>query len=104
MPRYDFLCEDCEGVRGVLTSYERSSALELICTDCGGIMRVAPVLSVNIGGFFAESVEGRNDNKGAAALKGCGHSYACRCGGVKLTKPNPFKERLGNGGGNPNDR
>jgi len=96
MPRYDFRCESCDSVRDVLASYERSRSLELICTDCGGTMRVAPVLSVNIGNFVAEGVE-TNDNKKRSS-KACGHSYACRCGAVKLTRPNPFAKDLNNGG------
>lgn len=95
MPQYDFRCDRCDAVRGVLASYERSRALELICTECGGTMRVSPVLSVNIGAFFAERVE--DNGKQMATAKSCGHSYACRCGAVKLTRPNPFKAESKNG-------
>ena len=96
MPRYEFHCDKCEAVRDVLASYERSRTLELICTECGGSMHVAPVLSLNIGNFVADAAE--TDSRVRSATKSCGHSYTCRCGGVKLTRPNPFKADLKEGG------
>jgi hypothetical protein len=89
MPLYDFRCSDCGSQREILTSYERSRWIELICLDCGGGMRVAPVLSVNVGALSASGVE-EAPHPSAQAAKGCGHLYACRCNAVKLTRPNPF--------------
>ncbi|PZQ88629.1 MAG: hypothetical protein DI534_10725 [Leifsonia xyli] len=88
MPFYDFRCADCGSERQILTSYDRSRWIELICMECGGGMKVAPVLSINLGAFAA--TDAASEPAASAGSKGCGHAYACRCNAVKLTRPNPF--------------
>ena len=89
MPAYEFHCGSCEAARNVRINYARSRTLELICVACGGTMRVAPVLNVNVQRFAATAVEAAP----AAASRSCGHAYACRCNAVRLTGPNPFASR-----------
>ncbi|MCS0502911.1 zinc ribbon domain-containing protein [Ancylobacter mangrovi] len=91
MPAYEFRCGECDAARDVLVDYERSRELELICLACGGTMRVAPVLSVRVQGFSATAVE--DGAEAGADARSCGHSYACRCNAVRLTRPNPLVSR-----------
>jgi putative FmdB family regulatory protein len=90
MPMYDFRCCDCGAERELLVALADAKAMTLVCTDCGGEMQQMPP---RVAGLRT-----RADRQGpAAAAKvraACGHGYSCRCGGVRLTKPNPFRKEI----------
>lgn len=89
MPIYDYRCGACGAATECLLPAGEAGALVLVCVECGSDMTQTPsrvVLRVRGG-------EGR-DRPAAAAARGCGHRYACRCTGVKLTRPNPFRSRI----------
>lgn len=94
MPIYTFRCDDCDAGREVMAGYREAEALELMCFACGGTMRRAPVMTLNVIGpaIQARKAEKANEEK-AYFAKACGHKYACRCG-VKLTRQNPFKQDI----------
>jgi hypothetical protein len=97
MPSYTFRCGTCDASKEALVSYDLSRSLTLVCVQCGEDMTVAPVLSAHISassGFAADQPAAGSAAEGARA---CGHNYACRCGGVRLSRPNPFQGRLGGG-------
>lgn len=95
MPMYDFRCLDCGSARELLATSVDARALELVCTTCGGLMRMAPsrVNHLRTGGDTGSQQDGTPE---AAQQRGggCGHRYACRCAGVKLTRPNPFQDQI----------
>lgn len=93
MPFYTFRCGDCEEDREVMTDLATASELELVCTSCGGSMTRAPVLTVNVIGPAIAARRAENNAKAEEIFKPCGHKYQCRCG-VRLTKPNPFKQEI----------
>ncbi|HVZ00080.1 MAG TPA: zinc ribbon domain-containing protein [Dongiaceae bacterium] len=87
MALYDFTCRSCGHGRSVLADFETASDLELVCTACGGTMKKAVVLAVNI---VSVSGDGPPPER---APKSCGHGYACRCS-VRLSRPNPFGDEI----------
>lgn len=94
MPMYDFRCLDCGSTRELFTACVDAQTLELVCTTCGGLMRMAPSRVTHL-----RTRSAGNGQDGAAASAeqrggGCGHRYACRCSGVKLTRPNPFRDQI----------
>jgi putative FmdB family regulatory protein len=90
MPLYNFRCGACGATRELMVDFHKSRALELVCVNCGGEMRVAPVLAVNV-------LKGAKTNDPASsatlAAKSCGHKYHCRCH-IKLNRPNPFAKKI----------
>lgn len=98
MPLYDFRCNECGDTRDVLANYEIAERLELICVRCGGGMTLKPVLAVNILRSRASHVDRASNSRGGPVApqqgRACGHAYRCRCSGVRLTKPNPFRAEI----------
>jgi hypothetical protein len=93
MPLYTFVCAGCNASREVLTDLATAESLELLCVSCGGSVRKAPVLAVNVIGPAIAAYKAANNAKSEELFKPCGHKYQCRCG-IKLTKPNPFKQEI----------
>ncbi len=90
MPIYDFQCHACGADRELFMASDDAKAMVLVCTDCGGEM--AFVLSkVTI---LRDRSAKREPAVRAKKRASCGHNYACRCSGVKLTKPNPFRRQI----------
>ncbi|MCP1199507.1 zinc ribbon domain-containing protein [Notoacmeibacter sp. MSK16QG-6] len=89
MPSYEFHCADCGNRRGVSGGYAETRDLILICEGCGGDMCVAPVLAVRV-------LSGAEPPEDASVLrrKPCGHDHNCRCGSIKLNRPNPFRKEI----------
>ncbi|AJE48681.1 zinc ribbon domain-containing protein [Celeribacter indicus] len=94
MPIYTFRCEDCDAEREVMAEFAEAEALELLCFACGGTMRRAPVMTLNVIGpaIRAKNAERASEER-AYFAKACGHTHACRCG-VKLTRQNPFRQEI----------
>lgn len=94
MPRYTFRCSSCAAEREVTASFETAETLELMCYACGNDMIRAPVLTLNvIGPATARLKAEKKREERAYFAKACGHNHACRCG-VKIDKPNPFREQI----------
>ncbi len=90
MPTYEFGCDDCGIRRDVLVNRAEAETLELVCSSCGGTMHLLPVLSLNVvGRFVADSPVASPP----VSAKSCGHTYHCRCH-IRLSRPNPFRERI----------
>lgn len=93
MPMYDLRCKDCGDTTEVLLAYSDVMDLVLVCSQCGGDRRVAPSApAIKLSATSTRTAA--KDQKSHTASKACGHAYACRCKGVKLTQPNPFRLRL----------
>ena len=93
MPVYTFRCANCDQTRDVMVDLKTAQDLELICTDCGGSMSCAPVLTLNIIGPATRARKTVREAEVERIFKPCGHRYQCRCG-VRLTKSNPFKQEI----------
>lgn len=75
--------------QSAMTDIETAKALALVCVACGGDMRLAPVLTLNV-------VRARDDGARialASQAARCGHGHHCRCA-VRLTCPNPFQAEI----------
>jgi putative FmdB family regulatory protein len=90
MPIYDFRCRDCGSDQELLVALAEAETMVLVCTGCGGEMQRRP-----------PRVAGLRSRPGTApvptaarASAACGHGLACRCGGVRLSRPNPFKQEI----------
>lgn len=99
MPLYDLRCNTCGETTDVLANRELVERLELICVSCGGVMTLKPVLAVNILRSRAGHAGRASTSHGGPAVadspaRSCGHTYHCRCAGVRLTKPNPFRGEI----------
>jgi putative FmdB family regulatory protein len=90
MPMYDFRCRDCGAEQELLVALADAKAMALVCTGCGGEMRLMPSRVAGLRSRPAKQ-EPANGTKARAA---CGHGYSCRCGGVRLTRPNPFRQKI----------
>jgi predicted nucleic acid-binding Zn ribbon protein len=90
MPLYEFVCNECEASREALVDSTIKNEMELLCVHCGGVMRAAEVSRFSVISSSVGPVRKHVPHHGA---KSCGHTHACRCA-VKLTKPNPFQERV----------
>ena len=93
MPIYTFGCADCESEHELMLDLKTAQDLELVCTECGGPVRRAPVFKVNIIGPAIQAHRDARNAEAEAIFKPCGHRYQCRCG-VRLSKPNPFKREI----------
>lgn len=98
MPLYEFGCKQCGARREVLVGHADAQSLELVCTECGGVQTINPVLSVNLLLSRASTADRTSRSREAAGPaqrqgKSCGHTYHCRCA-VHLTKPNPFRNEI----------
>jgi putative FmdB family regulatory protein len=91
MPMYDFRCCDCGAERELLVTLADAKAMTLVCTDCGGEVRQMPP---RVAGLRTRAQRQEPAAAAAAARAACGHGYTCRCGGVRLTKPNPFRKEI----------
>ena len=89
MPIYDFLCSECGAKRPVMVDYETKKVLELICVQCGGVMRAIPVAMFNL-------IRSTKDKPPAEhkKVKACGHTHHCQCAAIKQSKPNPFQKQI----------
>ncbi|WP_041287695.1 zinc ribbon domain-containing protein [Desulfomonile tiedjei] len=90
MPIYEFVCVECEASRDVLADTTIKNEMELICVHCGGVMRAAQVSRFSV---ISSSAGAGKGHVHADAAKSCGHTHACRCA-VKMTKTNPFQDRI----------
>ena len=88
MPIYDFMCGKCGALREALADWRSKDDLELVCSECGGVMRVAPVATIHLAS--GKSVHNR---KTPSRVKACGHTHHCRCS-IKLNGPNPFQREI----------
>jgi len=97
MPLYDFRCSSCGTRRELFGAYADIGELELICTACGGAMTRAPsavgALVFRAPAPAAAAPDASPGNEALAPVKPCGHRHACRCG-IKLTRPNPFRQQI----------
>ena len=93
MPIYTFRCADCDRTRDIMVNLETAEDLELVCTHCGGSVRRAPVLTLNIIGPATRARKAERETEAERMFKPCGHRYQCRCG-VRLNAPNPFKQEI----------
>jgi putative FmdB family regulatory protein len=91
MPMYDFRCCDCGAERELLVTLADANAMALVCTDCGGEMRKIPP---RVAGLPIRPERQETAPAVKARANGCAHGYSCRCGGVQLTKPNPFRKEI----------
>lgn len=94
MPKYTFCCTSCQASRDVGAPFDTAETLELMCYACGGDMIRAPVLTLNVIGAATERLRAEKKREERAYFaKACGHNHACRCG-IKIDKPNPFREQI----------
>jgi putative FmdB family regulatory protein len=94
MPMYDFRCAECSASHELFLAFVDADAMELVCTECGGPMRRAPS---RVNSLRTRPGRGEQAAKSAAEEQrrnACNHRYACRCSGVKLTRPNPFRQQI----------
>ncbi len=90
MAIYDFICTECGASREVLANYETKKGLELLCIQCGGVMKAAPVSMFGI--ITSRHAEQTNNQK---KIKPCGHTHHCNCAAaIKQTRPNPFQKQI----------
>jgi putative FmdB family regulatory protein len=90
MPMYDFRCRDCGAEHELLVALADAETMVLVCTRCGGEMQRTPPRVAGL-----RSRPGKDPVPTTAkARAGCGHGPACRCGGVRLTRPNPFRQEI----------
>ena len=93
MPLYDMCCTDCGARHEVRVDYHMRAGLELICMQCGGVMRPEPA-SPNVAVFISSEQTRQTARKAPnRATKTCGHTHHCRCA-IKLDKPNPFQKQI----------
>lgn len=90
MPIYEFVCVECEASHDVLVDTTIKNEMELLCVHCGGVMIAAEVSRFSVISSSAGAGNRRVHPEGA---KSCGHTHACRCA-VKMTKRNPFQDRV----------
>jgi putative FmdB family regulatory protein len=91
MPMYDFRCCDCGAERELLVALADANAMELVCTGCGGEMRKIPP---RVAGLRIRPESQQAATAAKARANACSHGHSCRCGGVQLTKPNPFRKKI----------
>lgn len=90
MPLYDFVCSECDARRQVLVNYHTKNNLELICVQCGGVMRVVPVAMFSV--ISSTNVKQPTNKK---PVKPCGHTHNCSCAAaIKQKAPNPFQKQI----------
>ena len=92
MPLYDFRCADCAVIREVRASFGEASALELICTSCGGTMaralsKTAPLVLTSRSGASPPPHPAAGPSAPAGSKA---RARTCEDGAVRLTRPNPF--------------
>ena len=90
MAIYDFFCKKCDASREVLGNYQTIKGLELICVQCGGVMKPSQVAMFNI---ISSSPAIDQEAPGPQKAKPCGHTHHCRCA-IKLTEPNPIQKEI----------
>ncbi|AFM28023.1 zinc ribbon domain-containing protein [Desulfomonile tiedjei] len=90
MPIYEFFCAECSASRDVLVDQRTKNELELLCVQCGGVMKASEVSMFSVVSSSRAANGKRIRPQGA---KSCGHTHACRCA-VKLTRPNPFQAQV----------
>ena len=91
MPIYDFICNECHASRSVLTDYETKNRLTIACTQCGGVMKAAPINLFNV---IGSAYRKKTSVPSAKKVKSCGHTYHCQCAAIKQSKPNPFQKQI----------
>lgn len=96
MPIYEFVCEKCAASRESIVDHKTRAGLELLCVNCGGVMRAEEVSNFSVIAS-AGALEKRHVHPRAA--KSCGHTHACRCS-IKMTQPNPFQTEIDSALGN----
>lgn len=74
----------------MLVDYRTQKDLELLCVQCGGVMRAPQVSLFRV--VSSRSAETKAHIPRRAA-KSCGHTHACNCS-VRMDKPNPFQEQV----------
>lgn len=89
MPIYDFICSECGTKMPVLVDYEAKKGLELICVQCGGVMKAMPVAMFNL--IRSTKTKQPTEQK---KVKPCGHTHHCQCAAIKQRKPNPFQKQI----------
>ncbi len=89
MPIYDFICSGCGVSRSVIVDYETQKGLELICVQCGGVMKAITVNMFNV----ISSVK-RKKLAEQKKIKPCGHTRHCQCAAITQRKPNPFQKQI----------
>lgn len=94
MPMYDFRCTECGSTRELFIACVEAQAMELVCTACGGPMRLAPSRISHLRTRVTRGEQSTAATSAEQARGGCGHRYACRCAGVRLTRPNPFRDQI----------
>jgi putative FmdB family regulatory protein len=90
MPIYDLQCSTCGRALEVLLL--RGEAIPTECPECHGDLRRVWT------SFVARRDLSSPGSQSLPARKSCGHTAACKCA-VKLTRPNPFADRLDSGRG-----
>jgi predicted nucleic acid-binding Zn ribbon protein len=90
MPIYEFSCTRCATSRDVIVDHGSKNELELLCVQCGAMMRAVEVSLFSITCSSTGTDKARARHSGA---KSCGHTHACRCS-VKMTRPNPFQAQV----------
>lgn len=90
MPLYDFRCTDCAAEREVRASFAEASALQLVCTGCGGTMAKALSKSAPAALRSGTAAPPPHPRRGTRR----GRARTCEDGAVKLTRPNPLAARL----------
>jgi putative FmdB family regulatory protein len=91
MPTYDFRCRTCGALREVRAGHEVASALELVCTGCGGSMVKAFTAAVRL-----LTPSGAGDPPSSSSPRGARRPRggdSCDAA-IHLTRPNPFADGL----------
>lgn len=90
MPLYEYRCTVCNAARDVLLKSPDQKKMELICVNCGGVMKV-----IDISIFSFRSFDPLTSNPKIAVPKmgSCGHGHHCRCS-IKSKKASPFQEQI----------
>jgi putative FmdB family regulatory protein len=90
VPLYEYHCVTCGAACEVILESADQKQMELICIDCGGVMKADAVST-----FSVRAVNQQASLSEKAALKkgSCGHGHHCRCA-IKSKHPNPFQAQI----------
>ena len=91
MPIYEFICDQCVSKRDVIIDTRTKSGLELLCFQCGGVMRASKVHLFRVCAPHHSEADAHTHQN---AVKSCGHTHACRCNTVSMNRSNPFQKQI----------
>jgi len=90
MPLYDYHCESCGAGCEVILESADLKQMELICIECGGVMKADAVSTFSVGSVNQEASA---SERPVSKKSSCGHGHHCRCA-IKSKHPNPFQAQI----------